>query len=480
MKLREYQVKTIQAMNNATCNSIVNIATGGGKTVIFTEFVKDHQDKNIVILVDRLVLKKQIYEYIDVFNNYTKVYTIQSYKNIMVDIKKADYIIIDEAHMVNYKEGKYKEVIEAANENCIIFGFSATPYRPINNYKNLEPLWGENKLFKKEIAKYTYKDLLNKGYLMDIDYLTDSTNVLFHAIDDIDKDSTIKKNISDSVKYKKLPLINIDSVVNCIINNKVEKAIIFAVNVEHANHIDSNLKKRGYKSDIIEANLDKNTIEKNISNFKEGKIAFLVNVDMLTKGFDYPKIENLICLRPTQSIILWHQICGRLARIEEGKKTPRIFDFVGNYNKFNGLDSDLLDYVEAEKPKKAINKDENQEIRERSNELSEDIIKLTPMGDLIKVKVHEINACDTVSQQNNDMIRITINPNSKTNEHKKTLFVVKSIADNSTLLKLLFAKVENNMDKNKTYEYQIKDLLGCENCYFTIKNNRWLKSIEKN
>ncbi len=182
MKLREYQANTIKAMNNTTCNSIINIATGGGKTFIFTEFVKQHKDKNIVILVDRLVLQKQINSYLSKFVHYTKTYTIQSYKKIMRDIKKAHYIIIDEAHMVNYKEGRYKDIIESANKDCIIFGFSATPYRPINNYKNLDTLWGENKLFKKEIAKYTYKDLLNKGYLMDIDYLTDEKNNLFDAI----------------------------------------------------------------------------------------------------------------------------------------------------------------------------------------------------------------------------------------------------------------------------------------------------------
>jgi DNA repair protein RadD len=66
-----------------------------------------------------------------------------------------------------------------------------------------------------------------------------------------------------------------------------------------------------------------------ITEFKEKKIKFLVNVSVLTTGFDAPHVDLIALLRPTESASLFQQIVGRGLRLAPGKADCLVLDYTG-------------------------------------------------------------------------------------------------------------------------------------------------------
>ena len=66
-----------------------------------------------------------------------------------------------------------------------------------------------------------------------------------------------------------------------------------------------------------------------IAQFKNGEIKYLVNVSVLTTGFDAPHVDLIAILRPTESVSLYQQIVGRGLRIHQGKKDCLVLDYTG-------------------------------------------------------------------------------------------------------------------------------------------------------
>jgi DNA repair protein RadD len=88
---------------------------------------------------------------------------------------------------------------------------------------------------------------------------------------------------------------------------------------------------------------DRNRI---IEEFRNQKIRVIVQVNVLTVGFDYPELDCLITARPTASISWWYQFVGRGTRIHEKKKDCLVVDFVGSVERFGKVED--LYYKEDE------------------------------------------------------------------------------------------------------------------------------------
>jgi Helicase conserved C-terminal domain len=78
--------------------------------------------------------------------------------------------------------------------------------------------------------------------------------------------------------------------------------------------------------------------EESIAAFKAGAIRCLVNVNVLTTGFDAPRIDLLAMLRPTLSTGLYVQMVGRGTRKADGKVNCLILDFAGNCRRHGPVD----------------------------------------------------------------------------------------------------------------------------------------------
>jgi DNA repair protein RadD len=79
--------------------------------------------------------------------------------------------------------------------------------------------------------------------------------------------------------------------------------------------------------------------ERIINDFKSGKTKVVVNVGVLAIGFDYPELDTIVMARPTKSLALYYQICGRAIRPYKNKVSWFV-DLCGNIKRF-GKVSDL-------------------------------------------------------------------------------------------------------------------------------------------
>ena len=93
-------------------------------------------------------------------------------------------------------------------------------------------------------------------------------------------------------------------------------------------------------SAVVHGGTPKKERNRIIDEFKSGELRVVVQVDVLTVGFDYPKLDMLITGRPTNSMSWWYQFVGRGTRIDpEGiKKDCLVVDFVGSVMRFGKVE----------------------------------------------------------------------------------------------------------------------------------------------
>lgn len=105
-------------------------------------------------------------------------------------------------------------------------------------------------------------------------------------------------------------------------------AMIFAATVEHAREI-TGLLPAG-EAALIVGETPAPERDRLIADFKARRFRYLVNVSVLTTGFDAPHVDLIAILRPTESVSLYQQIVGRGLRLSPGKTDCLILDYAGN------------------------------------------------------------------------------------------------------------------------------------------------------
>ena len=83
-----------------------------------------------------------------------------------------------------------------------------------------------------------------------------------------------------------------------------------------------------------------------LRRFKAGEVQVVVNVGVLTTGFDYPELETVVLGRPTMSLALYYQMVGRAIRPCEGKDAW-IVDLCGNFDRFGRVENLWVDQPKA-------------------------------------------------------------------------------------------------------------------------------------
>lgn len=143
--------------------------------------------------------------------------------------------------------------------------------------------------------------------------------------------------------------------------------LVFAVDIAHAETLYNSFTEAGVKTEIIHSQMDNPEDRQNIlKKFENREIQVLVNVSVLTTGFDCPPVECVALARPTKSLRLWIQMIGRGLRPspKTGKKECLILDF-GNCSEEFGLPSEdrifepASEKTQKTKADKAKEKEEN-------------------------------------------------------------------------------------------------------------------------
>jgi superfamily II DNA or RNA helicase len=354
LELRDYQKDCFTELENHFIRKnkkigLIVIPTAGGKTVVFNSFAHKyfrnpliiaHRDELLSQAIDKYKLisdedanfiilsaagiKKNCDVTSDKSNNYT-VASIQ-YLNLRteeIDGGNYDFVVIDEAH--HAAANSYKSVIKrliGTNKNIKILGVTATPFR--SDKQNLKDLFGNL------IYKIGYKELIAKGYLAPVKtYLVplkvDLDELKTCVTADGERDFT-NKSISAAFNT---PEINKAIVEKWFELAGDKKTIFYLASLEHCDYLGYEFKKAGVSTAIIKGSMNLDDRHRILSSFRAGKIQVILNMNVLTEGFDDPAVECVSIVRPTKSLGLYTQIAGRGLRPYFSKSHCLLLDFTG-------------------------------------------------------------------------------------------------------------------------------------------------------
>lgn len=264
-------------------------------------------------------------------------------------------IIIDEAHgMTPTMLELIKQVQEyeingtRPNGNVRIIGMTATPYRTGTGYIYAKDCTGDEEIlhdddkardpyFSRLLYRATAGEQVQMGYLTrpvigetdehyDTSKLETDRNGSFTA-------ASVARAFNGNTKTERI----VNKVMAYADNRK--GVMFFAATISHAEEIASYLPAHDVR--VITGKLKKSEREKFISDFKTKRYKYLVNVDVLTTGFDSPHVDLIAILRATESPGLLQQIIGRGLRLADGKEDVLILDYAENIER-HGLENDIF------------------------------------------------------------------------------------------------------------------------------------------
>lgn len=246
-------------------------------------------------------------------------------------IGRFDAIMIDEAHLVPVKTstGMYRTFLNAQmkiNPHVNVLGWTATPYRLDNGLLTA----GDNRLFTDllEADGMSIPELIAEGYLSPLSTPGDiQTTVDLDGIPKVGSDYN-KKALSGRMNTKE---INQMIVQDTIDHGRMRRSwLTFAVGVKHARALRDEFIRQGVTStEIITGDTHKKVRAMLIKDFREGRLRNLINVDVLTTGFDAPGVDLICAVRPTKSTSLYVQMMGRGMRIASSKYDCLVLDYAG-------------------------------------------------------------------------------------------------------------------------------------------------------
>lgn len=414
LNLRGYQIKAIKAAEKAVIDGqreiLIAMATGTGKTRtvlgMIYRFLKTNRFKRILFLVDRTSLGDQASDVFkdvkleelmtldEIYNikgldektvdkeTRIQVATVQSMVkrvlynegDVMPAVTDFDLIIIDEAHRgyildkemgdaeVLYRDqrdyqSKYRSVVEYFD--AVKIALTATP------------ALHTTQIFGQPVFKYSYREAVIEGYLVDHDaphhletklstggihYKSGDTVTIYDPVTgeltnsellddelDFDVENFNKQVITEN--FNRTVLTEIARDIDPENPEEQGKTLIYAVDDQHADIIVSILKEI-----YSETGVDNNAIMKitgsvgggnpkkvaeAIKRFKNERFpSIAVTVDLLTTGIDVPEITTLVFMRRVKSRILFEQMMGRATRLcpRIHKTHFEIYDPVGVYD----------------------------------------------------------------------------------------------------------------------------------------------------
>lgn len=421
LNLRDYQIKAIETAEKAIIDgnqtALIAMATGTGKTRtvlgMIYRFLTTNRFKRILFLVDRTSLGEQAH---DVFREVKledlmtldEIYNIKGLDEKAIDketriqvatvqgmvkrilynegdtmptVTDYDLIIIDEAHRgyildkemddaeLLYRDqrdyqSKYRSVIEYFD--AVKIALTATPALQTTQ------------IFGQPVFKYTYREAVIEGYLVDHDaphtletklsregihYNPGDTVAVY---DPVTGELTNSELMDDELNFdveqfnRQVITRSFNETVLAEIARDIDpenpeeqgKTLIYAVDDAHADMIVDILKniysEYGVDNDAIMkitgsvGGGNPKKVQEAIKRFKNERYpSIAVTVDLLTTGIDVPEITTLVFMRRIKSRILFEQMLGRATRLcPKIKKTHfEIYDPVGVYDSLEDVNT---------------------------------------------------------------------------------------------------------------------------------------------
>lgn len=232
-------------------------------------------------------------------------------------------VVVDEAHGITPTLIEIIRVMREGNPKLRVIGLSATPYRLGTGYiyaSHHELGFNDedcciDPYFTQLVYSIDARMLIARGYLSEPIFTPtgdhyDTSGLTLNSLGQFSKDSVEKAFTGKGRKTSRI-------VADVIEKSQGKQGVmIFASTIQHAQEVMESLPPD--MSALVTGDpklTPKRERERIINEFKEKRIKYLVNVAVLTTGFDAPHVDHIAILRATESVALLQQIVGRSLRI---------------------------------------------------------------------------------------------------------------------------------------------------------------------
>jgi DNA repair protein RadD len=354
--LRPYQETIVtearQSFRDGMRSVLVQLATGGGKTVLGSFMVSGSSKKGLTCwwLVHRRELLTQASKTFHEMGidhgviaggrssdheNRVQIGSIQTVARRLDRLPRPDLIVFDEAHHLG--AAQWQRVYDEFPRAHVV-GLTATPWRLDGK--------GLGNWFETMVSGPSVADLIDQGSL--------STYRLFApSAPDVATVATTMGDFKnrDLAAVMDKPAITGDAVSHYRALASGKRAVAFAVSIEHSKHVVDQFRAAGINAAHVDGQMNHGERDRLVASFVTGETLVLSNCDLLGEGFDVPAIEAAILLRPTQSLSLHLQQIGRALRPCAGKAEAIILDHAGNCMR-HGLPDDDREWSLADRDKR--------------------------------------------------------------------------------------------------------------------------------
>ena len=331
-------------------NLLYQLPTGGGKTVIFSQIVREYiqrTGKKVLILTHRIELCKQTSRMLTGFGVRNKIINssikelpdqneymcfvamVETLNNRLndekVELENLGMVIIDEAHY-----NSFRKLFKFFNRSFIL-GVTATPLS-----SNIKLPMKDN--YRELIVGDSISSLISKGFLAKANTYSYDVGLSTLKVG-INGDYTVK---SSEELYSNLNMQEklLDAYME---KSQGKKTLIFNNGINTSKEVYETFRNAGYDIRHLDNTTSKQDRKDILKWFKKKPDAILTSVSILTTGFDEPTVESIILNRATKSLTLYYQMIGRGSRVLPGKDEFTVIDLGNNAARF-GLWSAPVDW----------------------------------------------------------------------------------------------------------------------------------------
>jgi DNA repair protein RadD len=343
--------------------SIIVAPTAFGKSIVIAHIAKGIGEKVLVLQPSKELLEQNYNKFI-FFGGSASIYSASMGQKELGDITYATIgsiiniahkfremgvskIIIDECDRYpREKSGQLRRFVDGMKATHIL-GLTATPLKLQSNMGDTGPYSKLVMLTNRSSKGAFFKHIIHVAQIQDTVKLGFWTPLVYQSYD-FDTGALVFNSsgaefTNDSIARAYENQNIEDKIVKKVREIEDRKSILVAVpTIEQATKLAGRIPMAAVVTGETPTQ-DRNRI---IEEFRNQKIRVIVQVNVLTVGFDYPELDCLITARPTASISWWYQFVGRGTRIHEKKKDCLIVDFVGSVERFGKVED--LYYKEDE------------------------------------------------------------------------------------------------------------------------------------
>ena len=259
---------------------------------------------------------------------------IQSVYKKAFDFGRVKMMVVDECDRIpNEGAGQYRSLIKdlrPINPDMRLVGLTATPYR-----MGIGLVFGQDRPFDELVFDAGIRDLMQDGYLARLvnkDVARpDLSGVHIRQGDYVA--SELEGVMCDEVKVER-------AVTEIVKYGEDRKGwLVFCSGLKHAKMVNDAFEKLGVEAPIVDGEMKMSVRDELVGRFKAKDLRCIVNVNVLSVGFDAPHVDLIALMRPSKSAGLFYQQCGRGLRICEGKNNCLILDMAGMVYEHGPIDT---------------------------------------------------------------------------------------------------------------------------------------------